>query len=127
MIKSDEGGYIMRRVFICTLLVLIGCTGPVISQDDMVTRVRSETPGFIGGENPHLTGVHRLAQLSCEKLRAARNSIYKVHGYCFKTPEMARRMGNEDCKYGSMEDVPMPRQNRNMVEAIRRAERLRGC
>jgi YARHG domain len=77
-----------------------------------------------------LTTSPALAQIerfSCDQLWFGRNSVFKMAGYCFKTPRAIQVFGNAGCLYGSEYHVPLSAENRNLLAAIRQAERYRGC
>jgi hypothetical protein len=68
-----------------------------------------------------------LSRLSCSELWYQRNNIFKDGGYCFKTPRAIRAFGNAGCAYDSEYDVPLSDRDRQLVNAIKRIEREKGC
>ena len=64
---------------------------------------------------------------SCQDLWMERNQIYKNAGYCFSTPRAIRTFGNAGCVYDRQEDVPLSANQRRIVQAIIRAERINAC
>jgi len=68
-----------------------------------------------------------LNRLTCAELWYERNNIFKAAGYCFNTPRGIRTFGNAGCSYDSQADVPLSERDRQLVNAIQRVERLKGC
>jgi hypothetical protein len=64
---------------------------------------------------------------SCQQLWAARNSIYKARGYCFKTDRAIRYFGNGGCRYKDEDAIPFTDGDRMRIAEITRSERMRGC
>ena len=64
---------------------------------------------------------------SCRDLWVERNQIYKDAGYCFATPRAIRYFGNGGCSYDRQGDVPLSGNQRQIIQAIIRAERINGC
>lgn len=67
------------------------------------------------------------AQGVCAQLWFERNSIFKEHGYCFKTARAIRQFGNAGCQVDDERDLRMSRGQRARVAAIIREEREAGC
>jgi hypothetical protein len=77
---------------------------------------------------PSLNGQANLdPSLSCDQLWHQRNSIFKSAGYCFHTPRAIRVFGNAGCAYDNQFNVPLSERDRQVVEAIVRFERTKGC
>ena len=76
--------------------------------------------GLFGGPAPAQADV-------CGDLWYARNEVYKMRGYCFKTTRAIRAFGNAGCLYDAMEDVPLNTAQRRMVADLLREERSLGC
>jgi len=69
-------------------------------------------------------GAGGLMGLSCQRLWVMRNQIYKNNGYCFRTRRAINYFGNAGCW---TRNPRLSRWERNRVNAIRRAERAKGC
>jgi hypothetical protein len=65
--------------------------------------------------------------MSCAELWRERNAMYKDAGYCFRTARAIRVFGNADCRYDSIEDVPLSASQRREIADIQRYERLKRC
>jgi len=77
-----------------------------------------------GAGAPPPGGGGGLRGLSCQRLWVMRNRIYKNNGYCFKTRRGRNYFGNAGCWTSNPR---LSRAERNRVNAIRRAERAKGC
>src|SRR5262245_38875867 len=64
---------------------------------------------------------------SCQQLWVERNSYYKRHGYCFKTPRAIAYFGNGGCRYHNEAAVPRSGAERARIAQIQRLERAYGC
>jgi hypothetical protein len=64
---------------------------------------------------------------TCDQLWVARNSIYKMRGYCFKTQRAINYFGNAGCMYQNEDDVPLTPQDRAHISQIQAQERAMGC
>jgi YARHG domain len=64
---------------------------------------------------------------ACFRLWVQRNSIYKAHGYCFKTSKAIRYFGNAGCRYDYEGDVPLSPGERARIADIQAEERDMGC
>jgi hypothetical protein len=64
---------------------------------------------------------------TCDQLWIARNSIYKVRGYCFKTQRAINYFGNVGCIYQDEGDVPLTPSDRAQIAQIRAQEQALGC
>jgi YARHG domain-containing protein len=64
---------------------------------------------------------------SCYDLWVQRNSVYKVAGYCFKTPRAIRYFGNAGCTYDNEADVPLSPNQRRQIASITEMEGRLGC
>jgi hypothetical protein len=63
----------------------------------------------------------------CSRLWIERNSIYKAHGYCFKTQRAITHFGNAGCVYDYEGDVPLSGTERALIGRITAEERALGC
>lgn len=63
----------------------------------------------------------------CDRLWVARNTIYKVNGYCFKTARAISYFGNAGCVYDWEGAVPLTRGERARLGRIQADERAYGC
>lgn len=68
-----------------------------------------------------------INDFSCDQLWFGRNSIFKVAGYCFKTPRAIAAFGNAGCLYDDISAVRLSSEDQNFAEAIQRAEQLKAC
>jgi hypothetical protein len=68
-----------------------------------------------------------LLALSCADLWFQRNAIFKSAGYCFHTPRAIRVFGNAGCAYDNEADVPLSDQQRQLIDAVKRIEAMKGC
>jgi uncharacterized membrane protein len=64
---------------------------------------------------------------TCDQLWVARNSIYKIRGYCFKTQRAISYFGNAGCIYQNEDDVPLTQADRAQIAQIQAQERAMGC
>src|SRR5262245_43872244 len=64
---------------------------------------------------------------SCDQLWVARNSIYKMHRYCFRTQRAIDYFGNEGCIFQNEDDVPLTSAERAQIAQYRAQERAMGC
>lgn len=64
---------------------------------------------------------------SCQELWVRRNAIFKMAGYCFKTPRAAMMFGNDGCHVERIADVPLSEADKNLVASLSRQEAVRGC
>jgi hypothetical protein len=65
--------------------------------------------------------------MDCNVLWQERNAIYKDAGYCFKTARAIRVFGNANCRYDSIEEVPLSTSQRRDIADIQRYERSKRC
>jgi len=65
--------------------------------------------------------------MTCDQLWVARNSMYKTHGYCFKTERAIRYFGNGGCIYQNESDIPLTQAERTLVAQYVAQERAQGC
>jgi hypothetical protein len=68
-----------------------------------------------------------LLTLNCDQLWFGRNTVFKERGYCFKTPRAISVFGNAGCRYDDEYAVPLSVPDRNLIAAIRQAERQLHC
>jgi hypothetical protein len=80
-------------------------------------------PGPIRDADPST----EVTSLDCGQLWHQRNSIFKVGGYCFRTPRAIGSFGNAGCKYENINDVPLSDRDRQLIGAIRVTERAKRC
>lgn len=64
---------------------------------------------------------------SCDDLWYERNAIFKVAGFCFRSPRGVSAFGNEGCKYDDEADVPLTAHQRADIAALRQQEQRLGC
>ena len=65
--------------------------------------------------------------MTCDQLWVARNSIYKVHGYCFRTQRAIQHFGNAGCIHQSENDIPFTQAERTLIAQYLAQERAQGC
>ncbi|HEX2334866.1 MAG TPA: YARHG domain-containing protein [Hyphomicrobiaceae bacterium] len=65
--------------------------------------------------------------MTCDQLWVARNSIYKLRGYCFKTQRAIQYFGNSGCIYQNEGDVPFTPADRALIAQYVAQERAQGC
>lgn len=64
---------------------------------------------------------------SCDDFWYERNAIYKVTGYCFRSPRAVRAFGNDGCQFDEEAAVPLSPSQRERMTQIRATERQLGC
>jgi Domain of unknown function (DUF4424)/YARHG domain len=69
----------------------------------------------------------RRGDYKCPDLWYMRNNLFKVTGYCFKTPQAIRTFGNVGCAYDNQSEVPLSGQQQSILREIQDAERTKGC
>jgi hypothetical protein len=67
------------------------------------------------------------AGMTCDQLWVARNSIYKAHGYCFKTERAIQHFGNGGCTFQNEADIPLTQAERSLIAQYGAQERAQGC
>jgi hypothetical protein len=67
------------------------------------------------------------AGMTCDELWVARNSIYKAHGFCFKTPRAISYFGNGGCYINSEDAIPLTPGERSLISQYQAQERAQGC
>jgi hypothetical protein len=67
------------------------------------------------------------AGMTCDQLWVARNSIYKAHGYCFKTERAIQHFGNGGCTFQNEGDIPLTQAERSLIAQYGAQERAQGC
>lgn len=92
-----------------------------------VTAARAECFEDVGCTHSQRFRAADLRKLNCGNLWFLRNSIHDDNGYCFKTEQGISAFGNDACRYGDVERVPLNSYERYNVGAIRKAERAKGC
>jgi hypothetical protein len=65
--------------------------------------------------------------MTCDQLWVARNSIYKAHGYCFKTERAIQHFGNGGCTFQNEPDIPLTQAERSLIAQYGAQERAQGC
>jgi hypothetical protein len=65
--------------------------------------------------------------MTCDQLWIARNSIYKMRGYCFKTERAIQHFGNGGCIYHNESDIPFTQAERALIAQYAAQERAQGC
>ena len=65
--------------------------------------------------------------MTCDQLWVARNSIYKAHGYCFKTQRAIQHFGNGGCTFQNEGDIPLTQAERGLIGQYGAQERAQGC
>src|SRR4051794_18247550 len=70
---------------------------------------------------------HAQSLTECQQLWLVRNSFFKSHGYCFKTPRAAAYFGNSGCTYQDQEAVPLSNLERSQINQLVRREREISC
>jgi hypothetical protein len=71
--------------------------------------------------------VKDVTDFDCDQLWFGRNSVFKEAGYCFKTPRAITAFGNAGCRFDDISAVILTPENRNFVQAIQNAERIKAC
>ncbi|MGH1587709.1 YARHG domain-containing protein [Methylobacterium phyllosphaerae] len=74
-----------------------------------------------------LASVPYLSAQSCEEAYYQRNILYKNAGYCFKTPRAIQMFGNAGCRYDSVVEVPLSKQQRAAISEIQAFEQTHRC
>jgi hypothetical protein len=64
---------------------------------------------------------------NCDFLYAMGNRIYQEHHYCFKTARAIATLGNEDCRYNDVNQVPLSAIERGNAAVILRVEQAKRC
>jgi YARHG domain len=64
---------------------------------------------------------------NCEFLYTMRNRIYQQHGYCFKTARAIATLGNENCRFRDMNQVPLSAIETGNAATILQVEHAKGC
>ena len=62
---------------------------------------------------------------TCDQLWVARNSIYKAHGYCFKTERAIQYFGNGGCTFENEGAVPFTQAERSLIASTVRRSGLK--
>ena len=65
--------------------------------------------------------------MTCDQLWVARNSMYKLRGYCFKTERAIQYFGNGGCIYQNESDIPFTQAERTLIAQYVAQERAQGC
>lgn len=68
-----------------------------------------------------------LWSMSCRQLWMERNSIYKAHGYCFKTREAIATFGNEGCYIENEGAIRFTGYEQQLISQITLVERQKMC
>ena len=63
----------------------------------------------------------------CSEMWFARNQIYKLNGYCFKTTRAIQTFGNAGCQYDDARNLPLTSSDRLVVRRIVKNEADMGC
>jgi hypothetical protein len=63
----------------------------------------------------------------CDELWTLRNQIFKANGYCFKSPKAIKQFGNAGCQFDAEADVPLSKQDRQVLRDIKKSERRQSC
>jgi hypothetical protein len=79
-----------------------------------------------GTSDVNLAAIRR-GDYQCSDLWYMRNSLFKVAGYCFKTPQAIRTFGNLGCAYDKQDEVPLSAQQRSILGEIQAAEITKSC
>jgi hypothetical protein len=74
-----------------------------------------------------LSTVQAQSLTECQQLWLVRNSFFKSHGYCFKTPRAIAYFGNSGCTYQDQETIPLSRLERMQITQLIRREREISC
>jgi hypothetical protein len=88
---------------------LLGCT----DRDNFAAHYYSY---LVAGDGP-----------TCDFLWVMRNSMYKEHGYCFRTQRGIQEMGNEGCRTSNTAALGLSRIETANIATIQRAERAKHC
>ncbi len=56
-----------------------------------------------------------------------RNRIYQQHQYCFHSARAIATLGNQNCRFDDVNEVPLNAIERGNAAAILRAEQAKGC
>lgn len=64
---------------------------------------------------------------NCDFLYTMRNRIYHQRQYCFKTGRAIATLGNENCRYRDMAQVPLSAVERANAALILQVEQAKGC
>jgi Domain of unknown function (DUF4424)/YARHG domain len=68
-----------------------------------------------------------VSALSCSQLWYQRNSIFKTAGYCFQSARAINMFGNAACSYQNISGVPLSDRDREAINSIQQAERIKRC
>lgn len=74
-----------------------------------------------------VAGASDLSAQSCEEAYYQRNILYKNAGYCFRSPRAIQMFGNAGCRYGSVDEVPLSKQQRAAISEIQAFELIHRC
>lgn len=106
----------MKRITIAGLL--LGITGPATA----------DCYDVFGCSDSNLFRLRDLLNgPTCEFLYVMRNSIFKQHGYCFKTARGIATFGNQGCVSGNPNALGLNGIERANAGTILRAEQTLGC
>jgi len=92
-----------------------------IAQEERAMSCDTDGGGGGGG------GGGGTAGMTCDQLWVARNSIYKAHGYCFKTERAIQHFGNGGCTFQNEGDIPLTQAERSLIAQYGTQERAQGC
>jgi Domain of unknown function (DUF4424)/YARHG domain len=89
---------------------------------------------FLTPAQPESAGVQNVpsgqtdvAALTCNQLWYQRNSIFKAAGYCFQSARAISIFGKAACTYKNVSDVPLSDRDRQVINIIQQAERMKHC
>jgi len=113
----------MRTIGLMALLVL---SGAALAGDDPDAPLNLcyEVVGCVQDRNIKARDAEKLG---CDQLWTVRNGIYAARGYCFSTQRGIEEFGNEDCRYGDQNAVPLNDYERANIRLIQAIEKRRGC
>lgn len=110
----------MRMMWATGLLAL---SGAALAGDDP-PRLCYEVVGCVQDRNIRS---HDAEKLGCDQLWTVRNGIFAARGYCFSTQRGMDEFGNENCRYGDQNAVPLNDYERANIRLIQSIEKRRGC
>ncbi|MGO8831393.1 MAG: YARHG domain-containing protein [Roseiarcus sp.] len=64
---------------------------------------------------------------NCDFLYEMRNRIYAQRGYCFHTPRAIATLGNQNCRFDDVNEVPLNAIERGNAALILQVEQAKGC
>ncbi|WP_072377482.1 YARHG domain-containing protein [Hyphomicrobium sp. NDB2Meth4] len=107
----------MKRLFVLAAVSLV--SSPALAGD-----LCYEVVGCVQDRNISALDAEKLG---CDQLWTVRNGIFASRGYCFSTKRGIEEFGNENCRYGDQNEVPLNDYERANIRIIQSIEKRRGC